>query len=206
MENNEEIKSWSWLGFLFMPYYYAGYGDLKKGLSVAVFIGVLGAVTEKFMQADTMMIFLLVSTVLGLTIAIYGGTQAKKELPIKKQKFNWLNVFYAFLAYITGALIVSMFSLVSLSTSTPKCNDEQTKVLVKQIAMGELEKQGMSKVNLELSSIRTSAYHKEVDKYECAAEITIFYEVDTKLSMLPVIYTSQMTEDDKHFYVEVFGL
>ena len=206
MENNEEIKGWSWLGFLFMPYYYAGYGDLKKGLSVAVFIGVLGAVTEKLMQADTMMIFLLVSTVLGLTIAIYGGTQAKKELPIKKQKFNWLNVFYAFLAYITGALIVSMFSLVSLSTSTPKCNDEQTKALVKQIATGELEKQGMSKVNLELSSIRTSAYHKEVDKYECAAEITIFYEVDTKLSTLPIIYTSQMTEDDEHFYVEVFGL
>ncbi len=206
MENNEEIKGWSWLGFLFMPYYYAGYGDLKKGLTVAVFIGLLGAITEKFMQADTMMVFLLVSAVLGLSIAIYGGTQAKKELPIKKQKFNWLNVFYAFLAYVVGALIVSMFALVSPSTSTPKCNDEQTKALVKQIATGELEKQGMSKVKLELSSIRTSAYHKKIDKYECAAEITIFYEVDTKLSTLPIIYTSQMTEDDKHFYVEVFGL
>jgi len=206
MEKNEEIKGWSWLGFLFMPYYYAGYGDLKKGLTVAAVIGFLGAITEKFMQADTMMVFLVISTVVGLSIAIYGGTQAKKELPVKRQKFNWLNVFYAFLAYVVGALIVSMFALVTPSTSTPKCNDEQTKEIVKQIATGELEKQGMSKINLELSSIRTSAHDKEVDKYECAAEITIFYEIDTKLSTLPIVYTSQMTEDNKHFYVEVFGL
>jgi hypothetical protein len=51
-----------------------------------------------------------------------------------------------------------------------------------------------------------SSYTKEIDKYECAAEITVFYEVDTKLSTLSIVYTSQMTEDGENFYVEVFGL
>jgi hypothetical protein len=64
----------------------------------------------------------------------------------------------------------------------------------------------MDNLNLELTNIRVSSYTKEIDKYECAAEITVFYEVDTKLSTLPIVYTSQMTEDGENFYVEVFGL
>jgi hypothetical protein len=205
MENNEEIKGWSWLGFLFMPYYYAGYGDLTKGLTVAVAIGLFGGISDKFMQADTMMVFLLVSVVLGLSVSIYGGTQATKELPIKKQAFSWLNVFYAIIAYVVGMFLIPMFSLLSIS-STPDCNDEQTKALVKQLSLEEFTKQGMDNLNLELTNIRVSSYAKEIDKYECAAEMTVFYEVDTKLSTLPIVYTSQMTEDGENFYVEVFGL
>jgi len=205
MENNKEIKGWSWLGFIFMPYYYAGYGDLKKGLGMALFLGVLGELTGELMQTNMRTVVLLVSIVVGLSVAIYGGTQAKKELPIKQQKFSWLHVFYAWLAYVFGMLlVVGMFAL-SVSP-TPTCSDPQTKKLVKQIAMGEYEKQGMKNLSFKLSAIRLSAYDKEIDKYKCEADITVYNEVHTELSSSSIIYTSQTTEDKANFYVEVFGL
>lgn len=205
MENNKEIQGWSWLGFLFMPYYYAGYGALKKGLVVAVVTGALGEFTSELMQEQTSMLVLVIATLLGFSIAIYGGIQAKKELPVKKQKFSWLNVFYAFVAYVVGILLVTLMFMLPTS-STPSCNDEQTKQLVKQITFGELKKQGMSKMNIELSSIRTSAYDKEIDKYECAAELSASSETTDYTYNGSIIYTSQATEDNGHFYVEVFGL
>lgn len=31
-EDGNKNKGWSWLGFFFAPYYYAGYGKLGKGM------------------------------------------------------------------------------------------------------------------------------------------------------------------------------
>jgi len=67
----EEKKGWSWLGFFFAPYYYAGYGELQKGIILAVISGI---------------------PLLGLLAGVYGGLKAKQELPIKQQPFNWKNV------------------------------------------------------------------------------------------------------------------
>lgn len=64
----EEKKGFSWLGFLFAPYYYGGYGKFKKGLVLSI-IG--------FMPLTY------------IFIMIYGGIKAKKELPIGKQDFKW---------------------------------------------------------------------------------------------------------------------
>ena len=67
----EEKKGWSWLGFFFAPYYYSGYGELKKGIIFAMLAGI---------------------PLVALVVGVYGGLKAREELPIKKQNFNWKNV------------------------------------------------------------------------------------------------------------------
>jgi len=85
----EEKKGWSWLGFFFAPYYYAGYGDLKRGLIFAVLYAI---------------------PFIALAIGIYGGLKAKKELPIKQQEFQWKNVGIAvvvnFIAIVAIQLVL----------------------------------------------------------------------------------------------------
>ena len=83
----EEKKGWSWLGFAFAPYYYAGYGNLKKGILYAVF-GVF--------------------PLFGLIIAIMGGRNARKDLPIGKQKFSWGNVAIIVALTIVNAVAIQM--------------------------------------------------------------------------------------------------
>ena len=127
MESNKEIKGWSWLGFLFMPYYYAGYGDLKKGLSVALFLGFFGEVFNVFMAFDNILfiVSIVIFILLSFGIVLYGGMYAKQELPVKKQKFNWLYTFYAFVAYVMGALVVFMGYGYLHQTHQPVVTHEQ---------------------------------------------------------------------------------
>jgi len=92
MEENqvEEKKGWSWLGFFFAPHYYAGYGDVKKGVIYAL----IGAFP-----------------LFGLIIAIISGRNARKELPIGKQDFNWKNVVLTVcLTVASGLTMQSIFS------------------------------------------------------------------------------------------------
>jgi len=81
----EEKKGWSWLGFLFAPSYYAGYGDMKKGLIFALISGF---------------------PLFALFICIYGGLKAKKELPIGKVDFKWVNVAIAVIITIVTSIIL----------------------------------------------------------------------------------------------------
>ena len=199
MENNEEIKGWSWLGFLFMPYYYAGYGELKKGIVLSIIAGLMAGV-----QTESSVVILIIILV-GLSIAVYGGLNGRKELPIKKQKFSWKNVMIAIGVYIV-AMVISTMLFLSVKLDTPNCNDVETKQLVKEIALKEFKQEGVSQVKLSLTSIRTSGHDEKVDKYECEAELIGINEINADKYKLDITYTSQMTEDDEHFYVEVFGL
>jgi len=81
----EEKKGWSWLGFFFAPYYYAGYNKLKKGLILAIISGLIPLGS--------------------LVVNIYGGLNAKKELPIGNQKFNWKNVSITLVVLVIVSLI-----------------------------------------------------------------------------------------------------
>lgn len=80
-------KGWSWLGFLFAGYYYAGYGKLLQGIVMAV---------------------LSVIPIFGIAFMIYGGIKAKKELPVKEVDFKWANVGIAFGAAIVAAIALIM--------------------------------------------------------------------------------------------------
>lgn len=83
----EEKKGWSWLGFFFAAYYYAGYGNLKKGLIYAA----IGAFP-----------------LFGLIIAIISGKNARKDLPIGKQDFQWSNIG---IAVVVNAIAIILLQL-----------------------------------------------------------------------------------------------
>jgi hypothetical protein len=76
-----EKKGFSWMGFLFGPHYYSGYGDLKKGIIL------------------TLLCFMPLTA---LGVSIHCGLKANKELPVGQTAFNWKNVG------ITVAIIVIM--------------------------------------------------------------------------------------------------
>lgn len=200
----EEKKGWSWLGFLFMPYYYAGYGALQKGIIFAILAGFMAGIDPELMSNVIVLIILLV---IGLGIAIYGGVNAKKELPVGKQKFSWKNVILALVVYIISMSISSVLFL-SFSEKTPKCNDVETRTLVIEITKEELSKQGLesilSEFILTVEDIRTSSYNKDIGKYECVANLIM--KNNSQQKSVPISYTSQVSDDSNSFYVEVFGL
>ena len=103
----EEKKGWSWLGFFFAPLYYAGYGNIKKGVIYAI----IGAFP-----------------LFGLIIAIIAGKNARKELPIGKQKFKWVNVVLIIFLYVASAMIMQ----VAIKGATPS----QEIVTIKQSKLG----------------------------------------------------------------------
>ena len=177
-ENTTVEKGWSWLGFFFMPYYYAGYGAMKKGVIAAAVMGFFAGI-----QDETHMTLMVISLVVGLSIAIYGGLKAKEELPVKQQKFNWVNVLIAVFVYGVAVVIGSLF-LTTLGGTTPQCNDAETKALVKQITMKEL-----AKPCITLANIRTSQYDNNLDKYTCNADMTIT-KSDRGSASSDIVYTS----------------
>jgi hypothetical protein len=95
---DEVKKKWSWKGFFFNAYYYAGKGELKKGIVLAIIAGfaMLGNIF----------------TLLGLGVAVYGGLKAREELNLEN-KFNWKNVIIAsvanFIALFLALIIKGMF-------------------------------------------------------------------------------------------------
>lgn len=182
----EEKKGWSWLGFLFAPYYYSGYGDLKKGLIFSALSGLI--------------------PVIGIVFNIYGGIKAKKELPIGKIDFSWKNVAISIVVY-AFALILSQLLITSMMNATPNCTDVQTKEIVISLGKEELAKQGLSSIipslEFDVTNIRTTIDDKELDFYECSADFKMTSDIETK--QLPITYTVESVDDGSNFSVNVYG-
>lgn len=83
----EEKKGWSWLGFFFAPFYYAGYGQLAIGILFVILWDI---------------------PFVGLIVAIYAGLRARKELPIKQQEFQWKDVGIVLLFNIIFITVVNL--------------------------------------------------------------------------------------------------
>lgn len=77
-----EKRGFSWMGLLFGPSYYAGYGNMKKAVIMALL---------SFMPLT------------GLIVNVHCGLKANAELPVKEQAFQWKNV-----AIIAGILILML--------------------------------------------------------------------------------------------------
>ena len=185
-ENTQEIKKgWSWKGFFFAPYYYAGYGNLKRGLIYAV----VGS-------------FPLFS----LVIAFMSGRNANKDLPIGKQEFNWKNAGITIVVGVVCGISMNYF-INSLSGGTPNCSANSTKNVVIQIAKDELKKQGAGKMIPDLSfniqDIMTTKIDKELDIYQCSADLKI---TGIKNKIVPITYEITSTDDGEKFFVNVSGL
>lgn len=106
----------------------------------------------------------------------------------------------------TSSLIV--VGLTGCSGSTPKCSDTETKDLVIQITKDEFKNRGMgellSQLKLEIEAIRTTKHNKDVDSYECAANLKMSGNGKTKSA--PITYTVESTDKGDQFYVNVYGL
>ena len=89
---NKEQNGFSWMAFLFAPYYYTGYGKFKQGLVFAV-IGFIPLTS--------------------LIVNIYAARKAKKELPIGRQSFKWGPAIGVFLIHCLITSVVFSFSPLS---------------------------------------------------------------------------------------------
>lgn len=95
MTQAEEKKGFSWMGLLFGGAYYAGYGQLVKGI-------IMGAITGIFL-------------VPGLFVHIYAGVKGKKDLPVGKQPFSWPKAVIA--AIVPGIVYGVLLATLSLVVS-----------------------------------------------------------------------------------------
>ena len=82
---SQQKRGWSWLGFFFGCYYYAGYGNLTKSIILAIISGIM--------------------PLFALLINIYVALKAKQELPIGEVEFNWKNVGIAVLVSVITTII-----------------------------------------------------------------------------------------------------
>ncbi|CAI0800452.1 hypothetical protein [Serratia fonticola] len=121
-------------------------------------------------------------------------------------------------------MVVALLS--ACDSATPKCNSNEAKNLVSDIAQKEIKKQfdqlrnsqmsGMVPKNtdslmLKVINIRTIKHDSSLDVYHCAATLKMTM-LDDKLNLpntneLPITYHIQKTDDDNgQFYINVFGL
>ncbi|MBJ9863566.1 hypothetical protein [Citrobacter amalonaticus] len=97
--------------------------------------------------------------------------------------------------------------MMGCGDKTPKCNSDDAKNLVVNIARKTIEK-GMTldkDVLISVENVRTVSHESSLDVYQCAADLT-FAKPNMKDS-LPITYRVQKTEDGKgQFYINVSGL
>lgn len=189
MEAQSEKKGWSWLGFLFAPFYYAGYGKFGKGLLLLL----IGAVP-----------------ILGVAAYVYGGLKAKKELPIGEQKFSWLNAvgLFGLLVGATGALSALSIRFLTIE-QTPDCKSEividklygemreQTAKNMKEIGFS-LDDAGWKATGFRISDIGIISYDEVTDSYQCKANTSV---KENRSMLIPIEYT--VSSEDGEVIVSV---
>ncbi|TKU92957.1 hypothetical protein FDX00_12310 [Citrobacter sp. wls617] len=104
-------------------------------------------------------------------------------------------------------VLIAAGLLAGCGEKTPKCNSDDAKNLVVDIARKTIEK-GMTldkDVLISVENVRTISHQSELDVYQCAADLT-FTKPDLKDS-LPITYRIQKTDEDRgQFYINVSGL
>jgi hypothetical protein len=91
VENQSTNSGWSWMGFLFNIYYYAGYGKLKKAIIMSL---------------------LMLLIIPMFIIPFYCGFKAKSELPIKQVPFSWGKVGILVLVYLVAYVVAGIVATV----------------------------------------------------------------------------------------------
>ena len=104
-------------------------------------------------------------------------------------------------------VLIAAGLMVGCGDKTPKCNSDDAKNLVVDIARKTIEK-GMTldkDVRISVENVRTISHESGLDVYQCAADLT-FTKPDLKDS-LPITYRIQKTDDGKgQFYININGL
>ncbi len=104
-------------------------------------------------------------------------------------------------------VLIAAGLIVGCGDKTPKCNSDDAKNLVIDIARKTIEK-GMTldkDVRISVENVRTLSHESGLDVYQCAANLT-FAKPNIKDS-LPITYRIQKTDDNNgQFYISVSGL
>jgi len=123
-------------------------------------------------------------------------------------------------------LFISTSMLIGCGDNTPKCNSDDAKKLVIDIAQKQINKQfdqlrnsqlaGMvpkhtDSLMLKVINIRTVKHDSSVDVYQCSANLQMTMLDDEsklpKTNEIPITYNIQKTDDSNgQFYINVFGL
>lgn len=119
-------------------------------------------------------------------------------------------------------LLVGMViaSLSGCDSGTPKCNNDDAKNLVVEIARKEAKKSlqrsfrdttKFEVVKFTVKNIRTINHDTKLDVYQCAANLQITMLDDESkhpnTRELPITYNIQKTDDNNgEFYINVYGL
>ncbi|HFT5242329.1 TPA: hypothetical protein ACGTP8_003148 [Yersinia enterocolitica] len=107
-------------------------------------------------------------------------------------------------------IVLSIISLAGCDSGTPKCNSDEAKSLVVDIAKKEISKsyraEIFEKIHLAVENVRTVGHQNKLDIYHCAADLKLFLKPEQSTN-IPITYNIQKTDDDnKQFYINVFGL
>lgn len=192
MEIENENKGWSWLGFFFAPFYYAGYRRFGKGLFL-LFLGLI--------------------PLFGLIAYIYGGLKAKKELPIGKEKFSWGNVIglIGLLIGLIGALSSFLINLLTVEL-TPSCKDEivveelytkfkeQTAKNMQQMG-ASLDEATWNAMGLKIFDFEIVSYDETTDSYQCKANMS---SKENRSIVAPIQYS--VSSEDGELIVNIKDL
>ena len=108
-----------------------------------------------------------------------------------------------------SVLAASTLLLAGCGKSVPKCGDEDTINLVKQISndemINQMGKDFAAQISYAVESIRTTDENDKTGAFECAADLKVIAK-NGNTNKLPITYTVEATDDGKQFYVNVFGL
>lgn len=121
---------------------------------------------------------------------------------ISKKQAGLIVIAFTFLAFIfTGC-----------SNSAPKCSDDSTVDLVKDIVRGQLAKtitygkKEASQVELIIDAIRTTDVNEETGCQNCAAQLIIKNTKGISSKPLDFTYISEKTDDGDQQLVTVYGV
>ncbi|EAO4438993.1 hypothetical protein LVO39_000977 [Salmonella enterica] len=115
--------------------------------------------------------------------------------------------------------------LAGCGDKTPKCNSEDAKKLVVDIAhkqiktqfeqlrnsqMSEMVPGNTDSIILKVINVRTLNHNSSLDTYQCAANLQMtMTDEQSKLpntTSIPITYNIQKTDDSGQFYINVSGL
>ena len=115
-------------------------------------------------------------------------------------------------------MLIIVATLSGCDSATPKCNSDDARELVINIALEQIDKQitamknsqlsglvpkDIGNIKLSVSNVRTMSHDSKLDIYQCAADL----EFSTNNRRLPITYSIQKTDDDNgQFYINVYGL
>lgn len=107
-------------------------------------------------------------------------------------------------------IVLAVINLVGCDSGTPKCNSDDAKSLVVDIAKKKISKsyraEIFEKVHLAVENVRTIDHQKKLDIFQCAADLKLFLKPEQSTS-IPITYRIQKTDDNNgQFYINLFGL